>query len=460
MSIYSARAAKGLFAAFALATSGALVFALVSCDHVDEDDVALPDADHIGADAAVVDGTLLDGQGDGDRTLDSGPSGVFDPSFGDGGKVEITFPMPDGGFIYGTSVAVRNDGRVVVGGRIDGSGHPSATVLQLDVTGALDPSFGDGGFAVPPLNLGAQIHALGLGSSGQVFTASSTSSADGGEIGQLKANGQAESSFGTAGVVGLPPSTGPFGTLLAMKLTSTGILAGGVDGTNGKQIFSVSKLYVDGGIDLSFGPGGRATVDVGNVNSVLTGLAVQSSGTIVAAGYALPSAAAPVVFRFHPDGSRDTAFSDGGTPLRGDLFVAGVAVAPDDSIYVCGTLSETGSAKLVVWKLDHDGNPVSTFGNAGFVAVPVLSAGSLNAIAVQPDGRIVVTGGEFSPSRMLVARFLPDGTPDPSFHGGVLEWSDAVFDYGAAISLAPDGKIVVVGTTANAGAIGVWRVLP
>ena len=74
------------------------------------------------------------------------------------------------------------------------------------------------------------------------------------------------------------------------------------------------------------------------------------------------------------------------------------------------------------------------------------------AVAVQPDGKIVVAGfmdggnGNFG-----VARFLPSGAPDPDFSfDGHTNITFGAVDEAKDVAIQPDGKIVVAGyTTAN-----------
>jgi uncharacterized delta-60 repeat protein len=65
-------------------------------------------------------------------------------------------------------------------------------------------------------------------------------------------------------------------------------------------------------------------------------------------------------------------------------------------------------------------------------------------IAVQPDGKIVVAGGGIS--GIQLARYLPDGSLDPSFgDGGYVQTSFRYWGGASEIALQPDGKIVVAG---------------
>jgi uncharacterized delta-60 repeat protein len=72
------------------------------------------------------------------------------------------------------------------------------------------------------------------------------------------------------------------------------------------------------------------------------------------------------------------------------------------------------------------------------------------AMAIQPDGKIVVAGtwgfsGGYN--NWAVMRFMPDGTVDKSFASGgrTLTDFDNDYEWATGVAIAPDGKIVVVG---------------
>jgi uncharacterized delta-60 repeat protein len=86
-----------------------------------------------------------------------------------------------------------------------------------------------------------------------------------------------------------------------------------------------------------------------------------------------------------------------------------------------------------------------SFGSGG-VVTGSDSSSSINALAIQPDGKIVAAG--YGTGGFLLARYLPDGTPDPSFgDDGSIETKvpDSYGSSVAAMALQPDGKIVVAG---------------
>jgi uncharacterized delta-60 repeat protein len=103
----------------------------------------------------------------------------------------------------------------------------------------------------------------------------------------------------------------------------------------------------------------------------------------------------------------------------------------------------------------------SSFGTSGVAIARIdYTTGSgvkndrIEAILVQPDGKIVAAGSTlFTYRDSAVARFNPDGSLDTSFVGtgkGVYNnsgWNDEVF----AVALQTDGRIVVAGYTIESG---------
>jgi uncharacterized delta-60 repeat protein len=74
-------------------------------------------------------------------------------------------------------------------------------------------------------------------------------------------------------------------------------------------------------------------------------------------------------------------------------------------------------------------------------------------VAIDGLGRIVVAGNAGSPNQIALARYLPNGTLDPSFGGGTGKVTQPVSGNGAsagAVAIQKDGKIVVAGFTDGA----------
>ncbi len=105
----------------------------------------------------------------------------------------------------------------------------------------------------------------------------------------------------------------------------------------------------------------------------------------------------------------------------------------------------------------QSGIPDSTFGENGIVITDINSGSSdfLRAIAIQPDQKILAFGssGSGTGADLLVVRYLTDGTPDPEFgtNGIVHVDFNSTGDNGHALTIQPDGKIVLAGETSVKG---------
>jgi uncharacterized delta-60 repeat protein len=110
----------------------------------------------------------------------------------------------------------------------------------------------------------------------------------------------------------------------------------------------------------------------------------------------------------------------------------------------------------------------TTFGSGGKVSTAIGSLSEeANALAVQSDGKIVVTGysnvksGKKTYRRLLVARYTAAGALDSTFgSGGKVLIDLGAQEMGRSVAIQPDGKIVVAGysfssTTTNSK----WSVL-
>lgn len=153
----------------------------------------------------------------------------------------------------------------------------------------------------------------------------------------------------------------------------------------------------------------------------------------------------------HPFG-RDPTFASGGLFTKDFTksfdTVSVVTLQPDGKILVGGdTVTPDGDNDLVVLRLRSDGTPDRSFGVGGYVQHDTGTSEHPDAITVQPDGKILVAGrtGAFHSADRPggVLRLLPDGAIDSSFaDGGVLTTDQA---YITGLVLLPDGRFVVAG---------------
>jgi uncharacterized delta-60 repeat protein len=125
-------------------------------------------------------------------------------------------------------------------------------------------------------------------------------------------------------------------------------------------------------------------------------------------------------------------------------------VQPDGRIVVAGTANIKSNFQFLVARYNPSGNLDPTFGGDGRVITDLGYADSAFAVAIQPDGKIVVAGGSDTQSpqgaRIGLVRYLTNGALDTSFgSGGIVVTDVDTFDYAFGLALQADGRIVVAG---------------
>jgi uncharacterized delta-60 repeat protein len=127
--------------------------------------------------------------------------------------------------------------------------------------------------------------------------------------------------------------------------------------------------------------------------------------------------------RLTPSGGLlDPTFGSGGTvalPSTTDNGANAVAVQSDGKVVVAGQVTiRTGSSNIIVQRLNPDGSLDTTFNKSGSLTIPAGSSDYPNAVALQPDGKILVGGAATTnkgTAESLVARVNPNGTLDTTF---------------------------------------------
>jgi uncharacterized delta-60 repeat protein len=226
-----------------------------------------------------------------------------------------------------------------------------------------------------------------------------------------------------------------------------------------------AQALVGGAVDSRFADCGQAT---GLVPRAIANrqfsygagsdLARQPDGRIVAAG---PAARGMGATRFNPDGSLDASFGGDGVAFiaidgdRGDQTgVAAVAVQPDGKVVAAGwRRSEEGDRlveRFVIARFLPDGTADPSFSGDGIVveSPPGATDATAHGIAVAPGGGLLVAAQV--DERFAVARYRDDGTLDPAFgEAGVGRVGNTTPTNGWAedVFARPDGRIVAAGQT-------------
>lgn len=218
-----------------------------------------------------------------------------------------------------------------------------------------------------------------------------------------------------------------------------------------RTVICVLRYLPDGSPDASFGDGGKTyiildtDISVGTDSIEAEAVAIQPDGRIVVAGTGRMQNPDFRVARLNADGSRDLTFGVNGfatTDFAANRdYAEALVIQNDNKIVVAGTATTNWSSfqHIAVARYMPDGSPDPGFNGNG--KITVAEGQGLSAV-MQPDGKIVVGGR--CPGLMCAVRFQQDGTLDTSF--GVSGLATANGAGGAASALIqPDGKVVLVG---------------
>ena len=384
--------------------------------------------------------------------------GDLDPSFGDAGLVYTEFY----GEAYG--MALQTDGKIVTVGGHDYSSQ-SFALARFNVNGGLDPSFGEGGMLSTGFGGGQANYQrftaafdVAIQTDGKIVAAGTTGKNPTGYISgnrfalaRYEADGTLDASFGTSGRVRTGFGSGHGGaTALGVAIQPDGkIVAAGY----ARKGFAIVRYNPDGSLDQSFGSGGRLRTKAfdGVRGRSFVDVALQTDGAIVAVGtYSDDDGYHALLARFLADGSADDTFGTDGAVIASDKRStqrASLMIQPDGKFVVV--------AGRLLLRFDQDGTPDASFADDGQALMPT-QLGTL-AAALQSDGKVVVTffGHDFL--SITIRRYDPEGALDPTFgdDGAVrtgLGYTPAAY----AVAIQPDGKIVVAGTDDNTNIDGAF----
>lgn len=222
--------------------------------------------------------------------------------------------------------------------------------------------------------------------------------------------------------------------------------------------FAVLRLTRDGEPDASFGSAGLVTTEVGPGADVARAIAVDEAGRIVVAGSASGAVGLDfAVVRYQPNGKLDESFGSKGKTIVSFADDADTAYSlvlqRDGKIVIGGDSNQAGGQTgldFALLRLDADGKPDASFGDAGRVTTSIASFGardSIYALALQEiagEQRIVAAGGE---GDFALARFRADGALDETFgeQGKVSGLFTSTIGAARALAVTPEGEIVVAG---------------
>lgn len=349
-------------------------------------------------------------------------SGLLDPTFGPGGRVQTPFPIPSDD--VASAVKIDAQGRLVVAATSAGS----MMVLRYNSDGSLDNSFGMSGTSLidngtfndttAGLALDSQGHIVVLGSTLGKFY-----------IARLTEAGQLDSSFGING-----QTTIDFGqsaqTPKAVTVDSLDriVVAGFARASNSNTSMALARLTISGGLDLSFHGIGEQLITIGTAkHNEAHGVTVDSQGRVVLAGFTDVGGIGQFAFvRLTGAGELDLSFNATGMQSvdfgNGATFANALVVDSMDRVVAAGV----SGGNFAIVRLTNTGAPDGSFDGDGKKTISFGDASGANGIAIDTAGRIVAGGfaTDASSSQYFAAiRLLANGSLDSGFNGGGISFA-------------------------------------
>jgi uncharacterized delta-60 repeat protein len=403
-------------------------------------------------------------------------SGNLDTTFGSGGTVRTDF---SGNIDRANAVAIQADGKIVAAGSSFSNAKTveDFIVARYNTNGSLDKRFGNNGKITTDFFRNVdQVNALAIQPDGKIVVAGFAQLAGAGgtprvfALARYTSDGRVDSSFGNGGSL-TTSFGGTFAAASAIMLQPDGkiVVAGTADFNprvpNSGLDFALARYLANGSLDASFGDAGKVVFDFFGSFDQANAAALQPDGKIIVVGSAsYDSLNRDIGFsltRFNPDGSTDFGFGAGGKQIT-DFFDAGakangIVLQADSKFVVAGTASDSATRPVAtdfaLARYNSDGSLDPTFGIGGETSVPFSdsAAEQANALALAPDGKIIVAGSAFktfaTPPDFAVRRYNSDGSIDTSFGAGGAVTTDVAggTDNAQALAIQPNGNVVVAG---------------
>ncbi len=241
------------------------------------------------------------------------------------------------------------------------------------------------------------------------------------------------------------------------------------------KTLTVWKYYSNGSLDSSFGSGGAWYYNGDSSDKDSEGLAIEidKNEKLIIAGYTKDSRARALALRLNSNGTLDTSFASSGYYIYSHPSAGAsqgerancLAIGENQNIYLGGQGYHVNDKSLKIWKLDQNGNVVTSFASSGLWQMNNTAggAGSDKIITCDYHDNAIIFGGyswggsSGGKHNAFIGKISSLGVIDSSFgtSGFIIENEIAggtnVNDYIDKIKVRSDGHIYVLGRSTNSG---------
>ena len=433
------------------------------------------------------------------------PNGFLTTTF----NTLVPEPLPQD---VGVSVVIRSDNRIVMGGYSTYTTGSYITLSCYNTDGSLYTAFGVGGkvllLAPSGFLTSCIVHDVILQPNDYIIVTGDTSSFDPVPffkpsmfVARFTPLGALDLTFNTTGYVIIPPSAFDSGVNVFDQCYSNSVIIQPSDGyivlggyvrkqaaPNNKNFIALVRLTTTGALDNPFGTNGNGTVYAAfnlsvNNEDFCNCLSIQTDGKIVSGGVNSPAPGPAAsqnlsVVRFTTGGILDTTFNTSGVtpgwliipnlPSYNYNFARGIGINSVGQIIITSYITKLSFETCFgVAAVTSSGTLDTSFGTGGqtildlsptYNLTGIAFSNGANALALQSDNKIVITGGFINTTTFAegfsLARFDTNGVLDLTFGlagvGYIL--SDLVSpstEIGYSVAIQTDGKVLIGGTAIN-----------
>ena len=359
--------------------------------------------------------------------------------------------------------AVQSDGKIVTTGKVKIAGIDNILVARFNTDGSLDTTFNSTGWSSIPLGPGhSQGTAVLTQSDGSIFILAisdytvSPNYSDALVI-KLTASGTLDTSYAastsTPGVKHLSISQTTQSSAFAFDSVGRLVVVGSTLISTTKSSY-VARLLSTGEYDLSFNSIGSLEVSTPTATSY-SSVAITTGDKIIVGGsrdIGSGSETHGIVAKFNTNGTPDLSFdTDGWVDVSSAQAISAIALQADGKIVVTGITVIGGADTSLALRLNSSGSIDTTFGASGSFVYPASDAALFYDLLIEASGKIVVfgfTGTHPYKFDLVAVRLTGNGTLDSSFGNNGTSRTPVGFS-ALAVSgtVQGDGRYILVGQT-------------
>jgi uncharacterized delta-60 repeat protein len=325
-------------------------------------------------------------------------NGEMDNEFGDYGVIQRVTSDLEG---EANSVVIQKDNKIVVTGYSisPATNNEEITLIRFTENGIVDKSFGKKGIIVTEVsNAKDEAESVAIQNDGKIVVVGSTDHKPTTDIVLIRynENGSIDYSFGINGIV-ITDINSSLDIGKALVIQSDGkIVVSGFTHIINKFFMTLLRYDSNGELDPTFGNSGIVITDINGRRGKMD-MTIQKDGKIILVGPSeVESSHHFTLLRFNKNGSLDKGFGNNGltkTIIGNYSEAEAVALDINGNIVVAGT-TELGNEEFVAAMYDQNGMLVSEFGLDGIVKIGFIknSVDRAHSVVIDNDGNIILAG--------------------------------------------------------------------